>query len=67
MQPVAEATKSAMPDIMGVIMRELGKRMDVSQLSEADKKVLEGLQQDLPRIVQNRVLRKRKTMLSTDE
>ncbi|KAK5655920.1 hypothetical protein OQA88_5055 [Cercophora sp. LCS_1] len=66
-QPVAEATKSAMPDIMEVIMRELGKRMDVGQLSEADKKVLQGLQQDLPRFVQNRALRKRKAMVPSDE
>jgi len=61
-QPVAEATKRAMPEVMALIMRELVKEKATSELTDAEKTALEGLQQELPRIVQNRVLRKRKTL-----
>ncbi|KAK0750486.1 hypothetical protein B0T18DRAFT_389891 [Schizothecium vesticola] len=65
--PVAEATKIAMPGIMSVIERELGKLTDLNNLSEEDKAALEGLRKELPRIVQNRALRKRKAILSMEE
>jgi len=55
-----------MPGVMALIMQELGKK-DTSELTDAEKTALEGLQQDLPRIVQNRVLRKRKALLPPTE
>jgi hypothetical protein len=56
-----------MPGIMSVIERELGKLKDLNNLSEEDKAALEGLRKELPRIVQNRALRKRKAILSMEE
>lgn len=65
LQPISEATRRAMPDAMHTIVRELGEA-NISQLTEAEKAVLERIQHDLPRTVQNRALRKRKTPSPAD-
>jgi len=56
-----------MPDVMAIIMRELAKQKGASELSEEERTALEGLRHDMPRIVQNRVLRKKKALLRGEE
>ncbi|KAK0624593.1 hypothetical protein B0T17DRAFT_245690 [Bombardia bombarda] len=68
LDPLLEAVKNVMPEIMACIKDEMGK-MDLGALPQTDKQLLDEIVEELPRsipkFVQNRLLRKRKAMLST--
>lgn len=53
-----------MPDVMNIILRELREQKGTEELTEREKTALEAIQRELPRMVQTRVVRKRKTLLS---
>ncbi|KAH8898188.1 hypothetical protein GQ53DRAFT_802602 [Thozetella sp. PMI_491] len=62
-----EAVKNVMPEVMACIKEEMAK-MDLEALPHMDKQLLDEIVTELPRsipkFVQSRVLRKRKTMMS---
>ncbi len=67
LKPLPEAIKNGMPEIMAVIKNAMARSgIDFDSLPEADKKALAELPKMIPKLVQNRVLQKRKAQLSVD-
>ncbi len=69
MQPLPEAVKNAMSEIIACIKEEMTK-MNLEALPQIDKQLLDEIVTELPRsipkFIQSRILRKRKAMMVTN-